>query len=44
MKASTFRMMLIAMVFASLLLGALGCQSAGGSGYTGSDGHVGHNH
>lgn len=44
MKASTIRLLLVAAMFGTLLIGAIGCQSAGGSGSSGGDGHVGHNH
>ncbi len=38
---------LFGLLFAAVVLLAVfttGCQSSGGGGYRGSDGHVGHNH
>ena len=38
------RALALAIVTASLVGGLTGCESTGGGGYRGSDGHVGHNH
>ncbi len=38
------RLVVLALVCAAVLGGVTGCESTGGAGYQGSDGHVGHNH
>lgn len=43
-KANSFRVFLVIVAFAALLVGAAGCQSTGSETYRGSDGHAGHNH
>lgn len=38
------RLLVLALVSAAALGGVAGCESTGGGGYQGSDGHAGHSH
>jgi hypothetical protein len=38
------RLVLLVLASVALVGGVMGCESTGGGGYRGSDGHIGHNH